>query len=402
MSNIVNSRFEQRGAATILVALILLIASTLLVLIAGQASVTEQRLSANDVRARQALAAAQAGVDHALAYRRTPKADLTLEVLSNGTLDNASYRARFCLPDATPPACPVNPADAISCGIGKNATANVGELLIYSCGWSDDGAARRPITQLSSRIDSFGAGIAMPLVARGTANLLVGGATILNYFNDLTVWSGDNLLGQSMTGKTFIRSSDHAEPQAGTAYRNTGNSPTCNNPPTGYMCSTQGSDIGHDVIISDPNLAGLGADPFFQTFMGTSLNDYNQEIASIQVDADSSADIAALNGIKAETIWINGNTSLDGVYGTENEPVVIVVDGDLNLGANAVINGIVFVTENLNGNGTPRIYGAMIVAGTANATGNLTLVFDPSVIGKATKLGAAVGKPGSWKDWLSN
>ena len=47
--------------------------------------------------------------------------------------------------------------------------------------------------------------VSTPLVTRGVTNFLTGGASVFNYFNDLTVWSGGSMLGQSNTGKTFIR-----------------------------------------------------------------------------------------------------------------------------------------------------------------------------------------------------
>lgn len=56
----------QHGVATLLTCVVLLFCIGLLSLYATHVAVTEQRLAANDIRARQALAAAQAGLDAAL------------------------------------------------------------------------------------------------------------------------------------------------------------------------------------------------------------------------------------------------------------------------------------------------------------------------------------------------
>ncbi|HHO69901.1 MAG TPA: hypothetical protein ENN02_00255, partial [Halothiobacillus sp.] len=60
--------FGQQGMATVMAALVLLVAATLIVLFTARSAFMEQRISGNEVRAKQAMAAAQAGFDHALAH----------------------------------------------------------------------------------------------------------------------------------------------------------------------------------------------------------------------------------------------------------------------------------------------------------------------------------------------
>ena len=53
----------QNGAATLLVAVVLLIAITLATFFAARVNIEEQRISANDYRAKEAFNAADAGLE---------------------------------------------------------------------------------------------------------------------------------------------------------------------------------------------------------------------------------------------------------------------------------------------------------------------------------------------------
>ena len=252
--------------------------------------------------------------------------------------------------------------------------------------------------------------VSTPVVTRGSADLLTGGASILNYFNDLTVWSGGSLLGQSNTGKTFIRDiSTNATASLTDPYRTVGSSPACLNPPAGYQCATQGSTLGHDTVTGDTNLAALSPADYFQFFFGSTLSAYRDSTAGYVVDlsgtltAPDSTSISSINAMNDRTIWVEGvpgtPVSLPGNIGTATKPVVLIINGDLDLGSNIEINGIVYVQGNITGNGSPTIYGSLIGAGNASMTGNPKVVFDPTVLGKAPTLGKAGKVQGSWRDW---
>ena len=61
---------RQQGAATIFITIVLLLAVGLIALYANRGAIMEQRLAANEIRAKQAFAAANAGLDAALAQWR--------------------------------------------------------------------------------------------------------------------------------------------------------------------------------------------------------------------------------------------------------------------------------------------------------------------------------------------
>lgn len=405
---------NQRGVASMMVALVLVVLSLLVAYYGANSAIIDQRMAANHVRAKQAFVAAQAGLDRALAYMQVGGVDQN----NDNIVDNvpitalaasgtpATYRASYCAENAVNIVCPVAPGNPV-CG----APALFTRVQVVSCGWSDDNTAVHKITQLISGTPATpnGGSPPVPLVARGNADLLVGGASVLNYFNDLTVWSGQSFLGQSNTGKTFIRNiATNPSPSSSDSYRNTGNSPACNNPPTGYVCATQGATTGHDVIVGDPNLANLTVDQFFEANFSTTKSNFRDNVAGHRVDLTgtlanaNSTSISSLTGKKNMALWVEGNGSIDGTIGTASEPVVLIVNGNLSLGSNAVINGIVFVTGNVSANGTPTVFGSISVGGSATGSGNMKVVYDPfpskggspfSDIGIPTKVN------GSWKDW---
>jgi hypothetical protein len=413
---------RQQGVAALFMTFILLLVAGLVLLYTSRGAVMEQRLSANEIRTKQAFAAANSGIDHALAYMvnggidhggdGTPDTLNSLTLTQSGgtgTPQPVYYRAVYCLPGAAV-TCPAAHTTAPTC----TAPTDFAEVMVASCGWSDDDSAVHLVTQRIGGTPSLPGAVPNPLISRGTANLLVGGASVLNYFNDLTVWSGGSMLGQSMTGKTFVRDTvayptgdktTDSDNDGTPNYRDTGNSPSCNNSPTGYVCATQGSTFGHDTVTGDTRLTQGTDDDFFELFFGESPADYRDKTASWVVDTNNSLStenstyINSIVGMGDQAIWVTGDVSLPGNVGSKDHPVILIIDGDLALVSNAEINGVVFVRGDVTGNGTPTIYGAMIVAGDANITGNPNIIYDPyggtSLLhnGKATKL------QGSWKDW---
>lgn len=420
-----SSSRHQTGVATLFMTLVLLLIAGLVLLYTSRGAVMEQRLSANEIRTKQAFAAANAGIEHAFSYMAANGIDHdgngVADTLASVTLTNSSgssattatyYTAKYCDPAAAQPTCPASHSTALA---ACTAPADPKDVIVVSCGWSDDDTAVHKVTQRVGGTPGLAGDIPNPLISRGTANLLVGGASILNFFSDLTVWSGGSTIGQSMTGKSFVRDTVgypdvyDANGDETADFRNTGQSPACNNPPTGYTCSTQGNTMGHDVIMSDTRLSTGSTDQFFQMFFGSTPTDYRDHTAGWVVDTNNtitgedSTSINSVYNVNSQTqhqnIWLEGNVTINGEIGTEANPVILVVDGTLNLGANAVINGVVYARDAVNSTGTPTIYGALITGSDANTVGNLKVIYDPfkgkglPESGKPTKL------QGSWKDW---
>ena len=62
--------FLQRGAAALPISILLLFVAALVLIAVSKTTLMEQRISGNEIRARQAMQAAQAGISHAAAYMK--------------------------------------------------------------------------------------------------------------------------------------------------------------------------------------------------------------------------------------------------------------------------------------------------------------------------------------------
>ena len=411
-TNLLNdaSHCRQSGAVTLVTSLILLLLSSLVVYFTARNAINEQRLSANEVRTKQAYEAANAGLDYAMAYFAKGKDISALPTgaqLYLASTRPSYYQVRYCslstYATAAIPLCPAAHGTAMACTFPTSSEMRT--PIIVACGWSDDDKAVIRMVQRASGTPSLAGSITAPVVTRGTSNLLTGGASVFNYFNDLTVWAGGGVPIQSNTGKTFIRNVANDPAPISPDYRTVGQSPGCNNPgTTHYTCSTDGNNLGPDVIVNDTALSNLSSADFFASFMGKTPDAYRDTVATYKVDLNNSItgedsnSIASITGMTDSVIWVEGNASGLGNIGTADHPVVLVVNGDLDLGSNTVINGMVFVTGQITGNGTPTIYGSLI-AGAANLTGNAKIIFDPNVLAGASRLGQAAPVPGGWRDW---
>lgn len=414
----------QKGVNTLAVTLLLLLLSSLVVFYTARHAINEQRLSANELRAKQAFAAATAGMEHAMGYfSSSGGVDKTGGGLNGTDPDNVAdtitavglfdvgtkpsyYAALFCSPSSEPPRCPVTHTASFSCDTALEST-NLRNPLIVACGWSDDDMAVVRLVQKASKAPTLPGKITAPVVTKGVTNLLTGGASIMNYFNDLTVWSGGGVPSKSATGKTFVRDiSTDSVPNPSRDFRNTGMSPGCENPPGGYVCATYGNATGHDIIDNDVNLGSLDSAAFFKKFLSTDKEpaayregaDWTIDLTGA-ISADSN-DINTLKNKNDSVLWVEGNvTSLPDPIGTPERPVILVINGKLDIQGSPVINGLVFVRGEVYGTGSPTIYGALIAEEATNVNGNVKVIYDPNVLKNTSQLGKAAKLQGSWRDW---
>lgn len=401
----------QFGAATLVVALILLIAVTVTMLYTANTSVLEQRISANEVRAKAAAAAAQAGLDRALdVSSKEPDLVIVPDASWNGDI---AFRAVYWDVDAPlPTECPLTPD-----GTFENEAANRPDSLnsgfmIISCGWSDDRAARSVV--LAKAVESPAMGPlaeTAPLVSRGAVDT-GGNANIYNYFSNLTIWTGAGLDVTGKAGTTFIRNpirTDFVPPSP-----LSGETPQClQNKETQaddyYLCTTRGNTVGPDVVLGDRSLAELSEVGFFELATGIEATDdaaakrmFLEQFAI--APTTNSGDLATTD---AQVIWFEGNLDLNGgTVGSEDKPVVLIVEGNATIRGNTVINGITLILEDLVTSGNPKFVGSTLVRGDVSpatgpgAGGNPSFIYSPSAISGAMEATSRGIIAGTWRDWF--
>src|SRR5574338_456687 len=139
----------QRGAATLFMTLMLLLIAGLVLLYTSRGAIMEQRLSANEIRAKQAFAAANAGLDHALTYMQDKagidhNGDKVPDSLSNQQLINTGasnvpsyYALRYCQTNATATCPTAHCAGVLPTCTPNTAPTDFKDDMAVACGWTD-------------------------------------------------------------------------------------------------------------------------------------------------------------------------------------------------------------------------------------------------------------------------
>jgi len=387
---------------TLLVALVLFVSATLLVLYTSNTAVTEQRMSANEVRSKQAFEAAQAGVELGIRHINTGGAFNVQLTQANATwaAQNSFLRATFCT-SATVPAmqCADHQSGGFTAACTAPGTADERAWLV-ACGWSDDSAARRRIVTFVVKASPLPGGVTNPLIAKGSV-AMGGNPTVINYYNNLTVWTGNNLSSSSATGKTVVRRPSSAPgqltPTQVAAQVGNGNQVCSASQAPDLICTTTSGVVGPDVIQGDTTLSTLSDAQFFENFLGSGPAEYK----STMVDAEN-----VVAGESAGTIseggniyWVDGDATISQNIGSADNPVILIVDGNLTLSGSPTIFGVVLVTGNLDQGGGATIRGALLVSGGVSGSGNLNIIYDPDAVGGVKQLGSYASMPGSWRDF---
>ncbi len=346
---------RMRGAATLLLTALLLMVAGLIVFHAARVGMTDQRLTANDVLAQEAIAAAQAGLERALAAL----ADTDAGALPS----DADGRISFA-----------GPAQALMNGAAfetrihnHGLAANAATLLeIASVGIASDGIGRRRARQLARHDPWLAHPPPSPLVAAG-AIVLAAEAELRQPAGAVAAWSGGAI-----------------------------------DAPPSILIETAATDAcgGDGLCPDDPAIAALSGDRLAANFFGRPPALLRARISALSCLSCDAGAIAVDDG---RPLWITGDdnriTLHGGTAGSFPAPVMLVVDGDLEVAADTVIHGLVFIRGDwLAGAGRLSVIGAVIVAGRVQAP-RLSLTYDTDILERLASRGPYTRVAGSWIDF---
>ncbi|HEY0964048.1 MAG TPA: PilX N-terminal domain-containing pilus assembly protein [Pseudomonadales bacterium] len=389
------SASRQRGVLTLVVALSILVLSTLVTFSVAKAILMEQKISNNEQRAKQAFEAAEAGMLAAMDYiNNDPDAN-----------DDAAIDPVF---------------DTNGDGVGDTNTATIGtgsvvittadlsggdmtSVEITALGYSDDRSARRTITQTLVTINPLPNAPQNPVVTRGS--IIIGGsATVHNPEGHSTIWSGGDVdLGSNNSTKTEVP--DVSDPTY----------PGCMDVPmTCDLAASSSRNLASvDVIENDSSLGALSQNDFFRNFFGVDPATYKASMVTVDTtpaDFNTDADRATY-----EVIWVEGDTVIQGttigcttnvtgnnVCPTANQrPSIVIINGNASFTGTPHVYGILFVSGNLSMSGNATVHGAVVAAGTATSStgGSLDVWFNGDILADVSKAGNSTGSAGTWKDF---
>lgn len=407
---------RQRGASLIITLLIVVLLS-LLALYGAGILVLDTRSAANDFRAREALTAAESGVEQGysllIANRdRIRTAGLDTNLDGDATDTNESAWTNCTSSDAQ---CqPVREDDrtnwkylTISNALTNQPTAGSFSLylltpingqpsgLVYNIvaiGKSADATSTAAVKQGAYFYPLILGDIGAPMAAAG--NIPLGGA-----FSIVTNANGGGK-GQALSAWTK------------TSIASTGSTDRCYvGEYTGSACpsaSDLDKQIGvqacDDDLCVDPT--NFPAD-LFKYLFGVPKEQY----LKIKSKATVLADCSSLNSASFGLIWVTGNCNPPGNVGTKDYPVFLVAEGDVTLNAGSQFYGFMYLFKypapgtapKLIANGNATVHGAVFANDDINLllTGGFVLKYDSEVLENLEKgsSGRGLGRiSGAWSD----
>jgi hypothetical protein len=346
----------QRGAATLMITVLLLFSLSLVLLYAARVGVTEQRLAANDAQARAAFAAAQAGLDRTLSdLAALDRAAIAYDADGWATVDTRA---------ATLPNDAAYSAEAHNRGLPP-FQADV--LRLEARGTTGEGGGVRLVTLLAAFSSVLPNIPPAPLMVRGD----------LSPAGDLTLGSPDRPVA-AWIGGVYI-------PGGATLDAQLSEPASC--PPVG-------------ICAGDGRIATLTPEAFFENIFGRAP----EALRSAAHIIDCASCDPAVVAPEGNVVWLeNGGAAVSlttGQLGTEAHPVIAVIAGDFELAGMLQIYGLLFVLGDWLASGaTLSVEGAVVVAGDVVASGPAQLHYHAGILETLQQSGRYSAIPGSWSDF---
>ena len=355
---------KPKGLVSIAMAITFVLISAVLMAISSSSTILGVKIINNNKYNVIAFDAAKAGLNYALA-------DL-----------NQNFYSYMSLPS-------INSTNTVSLGSSASFTLNYKNissgnnslLLVTSTGKELNSNVNKTMSQLFKFKSLIVNSPDLGAVTKGSIDLQLFSSINNTFSSDETMWSGGSIsLGQSTTSTTN---------QDGTV--------------TG---GPSGGDISPYVVQSDISLNSLSDTEFIENFFGTDLAHIKQIATKYYHNTTNTNYTSVLNGVKGEIIYIEQNNSvaeIDNIVqlGTADEPIILIVEGQLKMSGVGTFNGLLFLTEKwVDKFDNSTLNGAVIVNGDIRLKGSATINYNPDIMNNISgKFGLYSKVPGSWKDF---
>jgi len=404
---------NQIGMATLMISVVMLTSIALMSVYTAQVGVMEQKISANHYRAKQAFEAAQAGLDHIIF-------NLDMRIVENALCTGGGSGVGVCdtrgLGSGTG-----NRADFVD-GSGDSVLSNLSNGGAQAIGDYDIQFSQNATNP--EMIDFTLSGYSGDNIGGGAPNQVVSQSImrqpLLSYPPPAALISrGSQTLD---TNVTVTNTSGNLPPAAWAGAAIAPGSAVIN------VTSVDDASIGgyypSDATLAALTLGDVTADPvepnkFFENFFSESFVNFQNraEIIDCEANCTQAAFAGLVNGVGTPTdnaiIWVDAENAgaystlaLNGAInlGTAASPVILIVDGNLNM-TNVGVNifGVVYTTQDLGfANTDGNVNGALVSEGniTITAANSVNVTYDNTVM---TNIGANFARftrvAGSWRDF---
>jgi len=414
---------HQRGAAALIVTLVLFFVMTLIAAFANRNLVVQQRASSNQVRATQAFEAAEAGIEWTIAMLNNAQpidghcvasgsgtafrerylsanASTGMQVpqtwTSNGT---AMALTAACVRSADGWQCSC-PASGTAAATAPGATSPTPAFTIRFAASTQPGTVQVVATGCSDL-----AGECAP--ANGSADATAHVQLTLGLVGALATppTAAMTLKGSLHAGTAAIGLHNTDAGAAGIAVQSGGSIDA----PQARLTTAAGGSLAAALVAHDSTLAALSNDRLFVSLFGIDKALWQQQpgVATVTCDGNCSGALAQATGTAQghRMVWVDGDLTIEGpvTLGTPQRPVLIVASGALHFNGAVTLNGLVYGAS-LEWNNAPvgsaSVHGAVVAEGGYQGNGAPDLVHDSGVLAALkTGTGSFARLPGSWKDF---
>jgi len=413
---------HQRGAASLLVVVVLFFILALVTAYASRNLIFEQRISANNLRATQAFEAAEAGIEFSIAALGGGRVAGNCTDTTNTA--NDTFRQRYLQNvDGTyglsgaqtvlRPTCMVlSTGTECSCPTAGNTpdlAAQVGPVPTFQIRFDTTGIAQPGVVRVYSRgCSNVGApcyGLTPAADAQAEVSVLLGlnSALATPPSAALTARGAVNLGG----GAVSVSNAD--VPTAGITINAGGDVTNAGN---ARLLGVAGTPGPSSMQANDPSLNELDGNRMFVSLFGMDKATYRSQPAVVRVACNGGCGQTIADTVSANpgrVVWVEGNATIDSnqVFGSPTDPVLLIVRGNLTVAANLQMHGVLYLHANGGTTwsttaGSTSINGAVVAEDGLTFVGAPTISFDPAVL-RVIRLtqGSLVRIPGSWRDFAA-
>ncbi len=165
--------------------------------------------------------------------------------------------------------------------------------------------------------------------------------------------------------------------------------------------TTPGKTKPGEVAAQDADYKDLTEDEFFQLFFGLTKTQIKSQATIVSCTSTSDCNTKLGDpALAGEVVWVDGDAhvSKDTVLGSADEPMLLIVDGNLQVSGSVEIFGVSYSTGDIKYSGQGNNLGAGVAEGTLSATGNTNFSYSPEIVKKLQSNAVASRIAGSWID----
>jgi Tfp pilus assembly protein PilX len=424
------SRRQQRGVATLTVALLLLFVASLAMLFVNRGVLVEQRTSTMQAQSAQTLETAEAALEWATGMLNSSTA-IGTDCKPTSAAGSPTFRDRYVMtvpkstnivPATANPACKIDPTtSAMTCNCPSTGAAMVGSAeqpgftlafeavpdpsnplvnltdAVKVTAWAC--AARSAECSLDNYKEAEGHQRVSAVLKLGPAPRIP--AAPLTCGTSCDIGGSFNVVNKDVATNGILV--------------NAGTTITIGNGSS--LESLEGQPVANAKIANDQSLYALSSkDPtcdnsaMFMAYFSMTIEQFRNASTTTRLSCTSASDCKTkLDNAYAQKkrfFYFDTDLQLSGnnTYGSKDSPIIIVTPNAIKINGNNVFYGLIFSNSadwNDIGTGSATIYGAQVTCAAYKTNGNGTLEYDAETLKNARRLSAPLVRvPGSWRDFI--